>query len=208
MATFKGAVKQCVVCDSAFKVPACRAETAICCSRKCKDVWWRTQRDKTISLVCQGCGTAFTEYASHAERRTFCSISCKAIHQVNRDIDGEKNPQWKGGKSIHADGYIYKRAKNHPFLSTGSYIFQHRAVMEDWLRKNDPNSRFLIEVDGIKYLDPKIVVHHRNEIKSDNNIANLECMTQKEHMAHHRSTPQYIEKVIATLQKSLIKMKQ
>jgi hypothetical protein len=207
MAKFKGAVKRCVVCDVSFKVPACRAETAICCSRKCKDAWWRTQRGKTLIFVCRGCGSEFADYVSHAQRRVFCSHRCRARYQDRPDFNGDKNPQWHGGKSEHVRGCVYAHATGHPFASTGNYVFEHRLVMERWLIENDPDSRFLVERDGVKYLDPRIVVHHRNEIKSDNRIENLECMTPSEHFTHHRNSPEFLEKVIKTLQASLVKLK-
>lgn len=203
MAKFCGAVKRCVVCDVEFKVPACRAATAICCSRKCKDKWWSAQRNKTVQLVCKGCGTEFAEYASHVERRAFCSRACKAKYEVRPDHSGNKNPCWKGGKSPHQDGYIYVLVGEHPFASTGNYIFEHRYVMEQWLIENDPESRFLVEIEGEKYLSPEIVIHHKNQLKTDNRIGNLECMTQSEHMTHHHNDPDTIRKYIANLQNRL-----
>lgn len=75
--------------------------------------------------------------------------------------------------------------------------------MEQWLIENDPESRFLVEIEGEKYLSPEIVIHHKNQLKTDNRIGNLECMTQSEHMTHHHNDPDTIRKYIANLQNRL-----
>jgi len=66
--------------------------------------------------------------------------------------------------------------------------------MELWLRKNKPNSKYLIEVNKIKYLRTETVVHHKgikyaigsNENKRDNRIKNLQLFkTNAEHIKFH-----------------------
>jgi len=202
MATFKGEVKKCVTCSVIFKVPACRAKTAIACSYKCKAAWMRTQGKNTITLHCLGCGKEFKEYASHVSRRKYCSRKCHGIYRV-RGLFGEDNPAWKGGETIHSDGYKYVNVGDHPFKTANNYVFEHRLVMEEWLRENKPDSIYLIYVDGKLYLDPVIIVHHKNENKLDNDISNLECMTQSEHMKLHHKEAEFLRKQIATLQRKL-----
>jgi hypothetical protein len=68
----------------------------------------------------------------------------------------ENNSNWNGGKA-KARGYIRLLKPEHPY-NNGGYVLEHRLVMEQFLNR---------------YLLPKEVVHHINEIKNDNRIENL-----------------------------------
>lgn len=80
-------------------------------------------------------------------------------------------------------GYVKIKCLNHPLYK--SYIPEHRLVMERYLRTFKPNSKYLIKIGVKKYLRPEIHVHHKNEIKFDNRVKNLQLMTLAEHTAHH-----------------------
>jgi hypothetical protein len=85
---------------------------------------------------------------------------------------GADHHNWKGGTTMHADGYVLEYAPGHPAAATQKgYILQHRLVMEHHLRR---------------YLTSDEVVHHRNEVKTDNRIENLELTNLSEHMTHHK----------------------
>lgn len=87
------------------------------------------------------------------------------------DKSGSKNPNWKGGKYIDQAGYVQIRKPDHPRTSAGGYVAKQVLVMEKHLDR---------------YLDPKKeVVHHKNRIKTDNRIENLQLMTPSEHMVLH-----------------------
>ena len=75
---------------------------------------------------------------------------------------GNLNPTWKGGKYLHKAGYVYVWLDdNDPMriMTNSSYVFEHRLVM----------ARFL----GRPLL-PSEEVHHKNGVKADNRIENLE----------------------------------
>ncbi len=88
-----------------------------------------------------------------------------------RLIKGDKHPNFKTGTSISTGGYIYERCDGHPRATKqGYYVFQHILVMEKYLKR---------------YLQSDEVVHHKNHIKTDNRIENLELMTKKQHSKEH-----------------------
>jgi HNH endonuclease len=76
------------------------------------------------------------------------------------DNGGELNANWKGGVINH-QGYRKIRKLNHPATKdrTTKYIMEHVLVMEYHLGR---------------YLEPEETVHHKNGIKTDNRIENLE----------------------------------
>lgn len=71
-------------------------------------------------------------------------------------------PHGSGHRS--KQGYVYVSAKSHPNYK-GGMMFEHRKVMEDHLGR---------------YLLPTEQVHHRNGIKHDNRIENLELWTTQQ----------------------------
>lgn len=83
---------------------------------------------------------------------------------------GAGHPEWKGGRVINKDGYVGIYSPNHPtFHKTHKYVLEHRLVMEKHLGR---------------YLTKEEVVHHRNGVKDDNRIENLEVFaTNGEHLA-------------------------
>lgn len=92
----------------------------------------------------------------------------KRLSELNR---GENNPNWKGGRRKMGDGSILIWNSTHPYRNKDNYIFEHRLVIEAFLKD---------------YIDPKNVVHHINGIKDDNRLSNLVLFkNQAEHAKHH-----------------------
>ena len=82
---------------------------------------------------------------------------------------GERHHAWKG-RLVDKDGYVLIHCKNHPNGRKHTpYIFEHRLAMEESLGR---------------FLEPNEVVHHRNGIKDDNRIENLQLFQSNgEHLA-------------------------
>lgn len=69
---------------------------------------------------------------------------------------------WKGGKYMDKRGYIHVKKPNHPYSDMNGYVREHRLVIEEYLSR---------------YLEPSEVVHHKNGVKNDNRIENLELFS-------------------------------
>jgi hypothetical protein len=88
------------------------------------------------------------------------SKQCTACRSVAR----EGNGNWKGGRARHHAGYVMLRAPDHPRAqNNGGYVFEHILVMEELLGR---------------HLVPGETVHHKNGVKDDNRIENLELWTR------------------------------
>jgi hypothetical protein len=74
------------------------------------------------------------------------------------------------GRKTTNTGYIAVYAPDHPKAVAGGYVLEHRLVAESSIGR-------MLEDDE--------VVHHKNHIKTDNRIENLQVMTASEHMSMH-----------------------
>ena len=98
---------------------------------------------------------------------------------------GESNPNWKGGRARHSAGYVMVYSPDHPFAMKLGYVLEHRLILEQHLREQQPDSPYLTEAAGQLYLRPDVIVHHSDEIKDNNQVTNLLPLTQGEHLALH-----------------------
>ena len=82
-----------------------------------------------------------------------------------------KNPSEFGGhKKKRADGYIKVYVPDHPLATKDGYVMEHILVMEKSIGR---------------YITRDEVVHHKNKIRDDNRLENLQLMTFKEHASYH-----------------------
>ena len=131
-------------------------------------VWWyhfgKTKPTRTRGLVkeCFRCGEPFLLIPQRlqCDRGEFCSRSCGTRERGgHRDKKGFLSHNWKGGVCRLRSGYVEEYCPDHPFARGKKYVRQHRLVMEKHLGR---------------YLEPYETVHHRNGIRHDNRIENLE----------------------------------
>jgi hypothetical protein len=83
----------------------------------------------------------------------------------------EKNPNWRGGRSIASNGYVLLKRPEHPAADIRGYVYEHRLVAEQMIGRP---------------LRPGEVPHHKNHDKTDNRPENLEVTTRAGHGVLHR----------------------
>lgn len=97
------------------------------------------------------------------DKQVFYSI---VINGVIHNVTGRKRTP---------NGYVALCIKSHPYSDkTNGYVFEHRVVVEMYIGR---------------YLKPGEIVHHKNGIKHDNRIENLEIMSNRDHtILHHKGS--------------------
>lgn len=93
---------------------------------------------------------------------------------------GTTNVNWKGGKTKHGAGYVLVAVPNSG-MGRCEQKLEHRLIMEKHL------GRKLFKWE---------VVHHKNGIKTDNRIENLEVYTRAEHARLHENFKHIKERVV------------
>ena len=118
-----------------------------------------------MKIICIGCGKyrnikRLNETpANYLKRRPYC-IKCGHKHRIET-LDGHA-PNWKGGRIIDKKGYIrIWLARRYG----AGYIKEHIHLCQRHFGK----------------IPKGHVVHHKNGLKTDNRIVNLECIPKKEH---------------------------
>ena len=131
---------------------------------------------KFIWTACIGCGKErWVALLKNGDTKTKRCHSCAAkYYKLGVNTRGVNNVNWKGGRRVDAKGYIavkvYPDDFFYPMATSWGYIQEHRLVMAKHLGR---------------CLNRFEVVHHKNGIKYDNRIENLELSTNAAHITDH-----------------------
>jgi len=118
---------------------------------------------------CEICGNKLKTQPSRTVtgRGRFCSRKCTGKYRST--MTGKKNPCWRGGRVKYGE-YWFLYRPNHPSRRNNKYVQEHRLIIEEKIGR---------------YLRKDEFVHHKNHIKTDNRIENLELMNKSSHHSHH-----------------------
>lgn len=132
------------------------------CSLACKNT------AKSGTVTCSACGTSFHAHKNEIDKgRQYCSQFCAIKSRDNITM-----PERTG--FVTGDGYIRVKCDGHPAASRSGHVLEHRLVVEKAIGR---------------YLTAKEIVHHRNHVRDDNRLDNLEITDAHRHTALHFPAP-------------------
>jgi len=93
-------------------------------------------------------------------------ISIQARLNTIKAHRGHRSTAWKGGRIKDKFGYVLLWKPEHPNAKIGGYIHEHRFIMSEYLGRPLESYEF---------------IHHKNGIRDDNRLENLELLTKNVH---------------------------
>lgn len=128
-----------------------------------RDVEWLTveyiHKDKPVSVIAEELGVSIPTVRAALRYIPFDLRKSRVGNRM-----GDKAANWKGGKRYSTKGYVYVHSPKHPASNLEGYVMEHRLVMEEKLGR---------------YLTATEVIHHINGQKNQNNIENLELVSDR-----------------------------
>lgn len=127
------------------------------------DAWGRRNNRKISEGICDDCGNAFRR---RSESSRYCSRRCAWNHNGGHN---KKLESWWTNPRGYIEGRIWEKGKQR-------YVKQHRYYIEKHIGRK---------------LRSDEDVHHKNGVKSDNRISNLEVVGHGEHSKITNSEREY-----------------
>lgn len=134
---------------------------------------------KYIFAACVDCNkrrwTPFIHKKPQSLRCNACAAKYRAKTKPECYLRGSKHPRWKGGRFKNYNGYIevvlYPNDTFYPMVRLKGNrvhtVLEHRLVMAKHLNR---------------CLKTGEIVHHKNHIRDDNRIENLQLVTEGRHL--------------------------
>lgn len=146
--------RRCLACGNEVTNPI---KAVRYCSKSCARKHAPRKRSGPTPTVriAKTCPNCLIEFITRWEHQECCCRSCARALRAKRFGPGN----WKGGVNRLNTGYLKELAKGHPAADKAGYVMQHRLVLEKSLGR---------------YLGRDEHVHHKNGIRDDNRIENLE----------------------------------
>lgn len=166
---------------------------------------WR-ESSGSISVNCKSCGSQISTFPSRASRKKFCGRACYASW-LSKEMAGEAHPMFGKKhrpdtiakmKSIKTEHGLKKRGPMSTNWKGGTHLTKgYRMVMvtepelttfATMIAKGYvPEHRLVMARSIGRPLLTSEVVHHRNGVKADNRIENLELLDSPTHKREHQS---------------------
>jgi len=154
---------------------------------------------KYILVACVDCGKERWVIYGHKPPLRCQSCSCRFAGSARRpNSTGSKAWNWRGGR-WKSYGYVIvwldKRDFFYPMADIHGYVREHRLVMAKHLGR---------------CLQPWEIVHHKNGIRDDNRIENLQLVTDDRHnqITILENRISYLEKRVTILESENIVLRE
>ena len=83
----------------------------------------------------------------------------------------ERSANWKGGRKLDKNGYVYLKKPFHPKASKDGYVAEHIFIWMNYYQRSIPLS---------------YMVHHEDKDRQNNQIENLTLVDHREHTNIHK----------------------
>lgn len=144
-------------CSCGAKFLASRSDAVYC--KPCGNRRKSRALEHRQARLCLDCGMEVT-------RKSVRCNSCNGKDRVGK-INRERNPNWRGGETIHRAGYRFiLDPRPNP---KHRYVAEHRFF---WEQANGP-------------IPDRCIIHHLNGNKQDNRLENLTVLSNSAHRKLH-----------------------